>query len=127
METKLGTGFLERGFFLLENPDTIPNFSAFLRRYGQRLFRLEDLNIAAPELIDRFLLETPLSMLCSGAPPLHQWWRDRDKLKEEHKEEPKEEENTEEKTEELPPLEAGGRRVKNRKREELSLDRLDDE
>jgi hypothetical protein len=81
MEEKEGIGFLERCYFLLQDPDIQPNLSAFLRRYGQRLLRLEDLNVAPREVMDRLLLETPIDMLCSGAPPLHKWWMDREKKK----------------------------------------------
>ena len=77
METAQGTGFIERGFSLLRHPNIQPNFSGFLSRYGQRLFRMDDLGVADPEVIDRFLLDTPIDLLCSGAPPLHRWWGER--------------------------------------------------
>ncbi|KHO00245.1 uncharacterized protein MAM_02168 [Metarhizium album ARSEF 1941] len=75
MEFQKGTGFLERGYNLLRRPEIQPNFSAFLRRYGQRLFRLDDLTVAPPETVTRFILDTPLDLLVCGAPPLHGWWR----------------------------------------------------
>jgi hypothetical protein len=74
MEFRNGTGFLERGFELLRSPEIRPGFSAFLRRYGQRVFRFEDLSVASPDVVDAFLLETPIDILASGAPPLHDWW-----------------------------------------------------
>ncbi|KAG8408222.1 hypothetical protein J3459_018085 [Metarhizium acridum] len=76
VEFNKGTGFLERGYNLLRASEIQPNLSAFLRRYGQRLFRLEDLAVASPETITKFILDTPLDLLVCGAPPLHSWWHD---------------------------------------------------
>jgi hypothetical protein len=81
MENRQGTGFIERGFHLLADAAVQPNLSAFLRRYHLRQFRIDDLGIAPPDVMDRFLLETPIDLLCSGAPPLHQWWKEREEEK----------------------------------------------
>jgi hypothetical protein len=78
METRAGTGFIERGFYLLEDGSIQPNLMAFLRRYDQRLFRLDNITVLPPAAMDSFLLETPIDMLCSGAPDLHGWWRARE-------------------------------------------------
>ncbi|GJN79105.1 hypothetical protein PLIIFM63780_002618 [Purpureocillium lilacinum] len=67
-------GFLERVWFFLKRPESQGDLSAFLRRYGQRLVRLDDLNVAPPDVINRFLLDTPIDLIVSGAPPLHEWW-----------------------------------------------------
>lgn len=77
MENRDGTGFMERGYFLLHEQSVQPNLSAFLRHHNQRLFRVDDLNTTDPEVMDRFLLDTPVDLLVSGAPPLYQWWLDR--------------------------------------------------
>ncbi|OLN87184.1 hypothetical protein CCHL11_03694 [Colletotrichum chlorophyti] len=77
MDTMSATGLLERGFFLLRVPEIAPNFSSMLREYNQRLFRFDFLDIAPPEVVDRFLLDTPVDILCSGAPQLHSWWTQR--------------------------------------------------
>ncbi|KAK1978619.1 hypothetical protein LZ30DRAFT_598732 [Colletotrichum cereale] len=75
----LNTGVLERSGMLFPVPGVAPKISKMLQDYGLRLFRLDDINVAAPEVIDRFLLDTPVNLLCSGAPPLHSWWMDRNK------------------------------------------------
>ncbi|KAL0941586.1 uncharacterized protein CTRU02_204349 [Colletotrichum truncatum] len=79
MDKMEGTGLLERGYKLLEVPEVASGFSSMLANYGQRLFRLDDLAIAPPEVLDQFLLDTPIDILCSGAPPLHSWWEKRQK------------------------------------------------
>ncbi|TDZ17399.1 hypothetical protein Cob_v009408 [Colletotrichum orbiculare MAFF 240422] len=79
MDQFSGTGLLERGYRLLQVNGIAPGFSAMLRNYGQRLFRMDDLDVAPPDVIDRFLLDTPLDILCSGAPPVHEWWAKRNK------------------------------------------------
>lgn len=79
MDTMIGTGMLERGYELFKVAEVVPGFSAMLKKFGQRLFRLDDLGIAPPEVIDKFLLDTPIDILCSGAPPLHSWWEQRKK------------------------------------------------
>ncbi|PHH75887.1 hypothetical protein CDD82_4226 [Ophiocordyceps australis] len=76
MEFREQTGFLERSFLLLAKDDIQPQLSAFLKRYGQRLWRLDDLSVAPPAVISRLLLDTPLDLIVSGAPPLHSWWKD---------------------------------------------------
>jgi len=77
MEHNVGTGFLERGWMLLKSIDTQAEFSAFVRRYGNRLFRMDNIHAAPPEVVDRFLLESPIDLLTSGAGPLHEWWTER--------------------------------------------------
>ncbi|KAJ6443293.1 glutathione-S-transferase theta, GST [Purpureocillium lavendulum] len=69
-----GGGFLERVWYFLRKADSQKDLSAFLRRYGQRLVRLDDINVAPPDVIHRFLLDTPIDLIVSGAPPLHDWW-----------------------------------------------------
>ncbi|KAF5522821.1 hypothetical protein CGCA056_v006117 [Colletotrichum aenigma] len=59
--------------------EAVPGFSRMMRHYGQRLLRFDDLNVAPPEVIDRFLLDTPINILCVGGPPLHNWWQERNK------------------------------------------------
>lgn len=71
------TGFLERAYRLLKSNELQPNFSAFMRHYKQRLFRFEGLEFAPPEVIDRFLLDSPVNLLVCGSPPLHEWWQKR--------------------------------------------------
>ncbi|KAK1484811.1 hypothetical protein CCUS01_15421 [Colletotrichum cuscutae] len=79
IDAMTGTGLLERGYKLLAVPEIVPNFSSMLRENGQTLFRLDNLDVGPPEAIDRFLLETPINIICSGAPPLHSWWEERKK------------------------------------------------
>ncbi|KAF4511830.1 hypothetical protein G6O67_001038 [Ophiocordyceps sinensis] len=81
IEFQMGTGFLERSSSLLKHASVQPQLSAFLRRYGQRLWRLEDLDIAAPDVLQRMLLDTPLDLLVSGATPLHRWWKEMEENK----------------------------------------------
>ncbi|KAH0425370.1 hypothetical protein CcaCcLH18_11026 [Colletotrichum camelliae] len=49
MDTMTGTGMLERGYELFKVAEVVPGFSAVLKNFGQRLFRLDDLGIAPPE------------------------------------------------------------------------------
>ncbi|OHF00710.1 hypothetical protein CORC01_04027 [Colletotrichum orchidophilum] len=76
----VGHGLLEVGYKLLAVPEIGPKFSSLLNEYGERLLRFEDLDVGPPEVVDRFLLDTPIYMLCSGAPPLHSWWEKRKKI-----------------------------------------------
>ncbi|KAF9871208.1 hypothetical protein CkaCkLH20_11377 [Colletotrichum karsti] len=79
IDTMVGTGLLERGYELFQASEIVPGFSSMLQKYDQRLFRIDELDIAPPEVIDKFLLDTPIDILCSGAPPLHAWWEKRKK------------------------------------------------
>ncbi|OHW89971.1 hypothetical protein CSPAE12_11439 [Colletotrichum incanum] len=79
-EKMLSTGLLERSWMLLQVPGVAPKLSKMLHDYGQQLFRLDQLDVTAPEVIDRLLLDTPIHLLCSGAPPLHSWWKKRNKV-----------------------------------------------
>ena len=73
-----GISFLERSHVMFKGHEEIrPNFSAFLARYNQRLYRIDDLEVLSPQEMDRFLLETPIDIICSGAPDLHGWWKKR--------------------------------------------------
>lgn len=76
MEFRQNTGFLERAFFLLHHSAIQPELSAFLRRYGQRLFRIDNLDVAPPEVLHRLLLDTPIDLLVSNEILLHSWWKD---------------------------------------------------
>ncbi|KAI1078030.1 hypothetical protein F5B20DRAFT_582557 [Whalleya microplaca] len=77
IEHRTDTGFLERAYTMLRTPAVWPNFSAFLRRHRQRIVRLEELDLAPPEVYDRLLLDTPVFLLASGDVPLHEWWEGR--------------------------------------------------
>ncbi|GAM88665.1 hypothetical protein ANO11243_066990 [Dothideomycetidae sp. 11243] len=71
---------LERGYKLLDVPEIAPNFAAFCRRYSQRLFRMDSLDFGPPpEVLDRFLMRSQVSIIASGAAPLHEWWTERAK------------------------------------------------
>jgi hypothetical protein len=59
---------------LLKEPGLQSKLSKFLNRYNLQLLRLKDLNIADGKVIQHFLLDTPVSILTCGAPPLHTWW-----------------------------------------------------
>ncbi|WQF82246.1 hypothetical protein CDEST_07260 [Colletotrichum destructivum] len=73
-------GLLERSWLFLQVPGVAQKLSKMLRNYSLQLYRLDDLDIAPPEVINRFLLDTPIHFLCSGAPPLHSWWEGRNKF-----------------------------------------------
>lgn len=76
-ELDLG-GFLEYAYLMLEDPEAQPKLSAFLNRYKMQLFRIPNegpgLDIAPKEVMKKFLTETPIAMLISGAPDVHKWW-----------------------------------------------------
>jgi hypothetical protein len=78
MENRDGTGFIERGFLLLEDATVRPNLAAFLQRHSQRLLRLENLNILPPDEMDQFLFDA-VDLLVCGAPDLYGWWAERAK------------------------------------------------
>jgi hypothetical protein len=73
-------GFLEYAYLMLKDPEAQPKLSAFLNHFGIRLFRIHNdddapgLDITPKPIIEKFLLDTPISMLISGAPDLVDWW-----------------------------------------------------
>lgn len=79
MDQMVTTGIFETSYLLLKATEVAPGFSRMMRHYGQRLLRFDDLGVAPPEIIDRFLLDTPINILCVGGPPLHSWWEERNK------------------------------------------------
>ncbi|KAK2059650.1 hypothetical protein LY76DRAFT_645298 [Colletotrichum caudatum] len=72
-----GTGLLERSFYLFRVPGKAPRLSSMFRDYDMHIYRLDTVEGMVPEEVDRFLLDTPIHMLCSAVPPLHNWWAER--------------------------------------------------
>ncbi|KAK1573434.1 uncharacterized protein LY79DRAFT_673625 [Colletotrichum navitas] len=72
-----GTGLLERSFYFLRMPDISQRLSNMLHDYGIDIYRLDTVEGMVPEEIERFLLDTPVNMLCSAVPPLYEWWKER--------------------------------------------------
>ncbi|GJD04442.1 hypothetical protein ColKHC_13267 [Colletotrichum higginsianum] len=60
------TGLLERSWLFLQVPGVAQKLSNMLRNYSLQLYRLDDIDIAPPEVIDRFFLDTSIHLLCSG-------------------------------------------------------------
>jgi hypothetical protein len=69
-----GGGLLEFTACFLREPSAQPNLTAFHQFYGMELVRIHDLNLVDRDVMEKFLLETPVVMLVSDEPGMHQWW-----------------------------------------------------
>ena len=67
-------GILEFISTLLKKPGVQPKLTAFLKAYNFHMLRIDNIDIADRNTMQRFLVDSKIGMLVCGTPDIHKWW-----------------------------------------------------
>ena len=69
-------GILEYVATLLKRPGVQPKLTAFLQHYNFHLIRIDKIDVVDRNTMERFLIDSQISMLVCGTPDIHKWWNE---------------------------------------------------